>query len=419
MKKKKCRTGGTIASNIATLQPMMRQYAIGGTARSNIDFASLKGRINSAYNSDNISYIYNRLASKGLGKAQISAILATIIAESGGNPMAIGDNGKAKGLLQWHADRYVPKSNDSKQELDNQINHILNTIDTVGDGKSWLRGNPSFGYESGAHAKEIFNTSKNLDEITRAITLSFIRPADSHGAPIKRAKIAREIYSLIGGEPLPNPEDSIMRVNTGNNRVNDSINRLNGPLAKGKASNGSLFEFNNFGANPVGNMMASGIKPAKQSTDDSLRLGGIATNIYTFKPSRRRYDIGGTASYRDTYGDITTNTYEAGAGIQGQTALNSAAIGGGLGSAAGAATGAILSSTATAAAGAGAGAASGAALGSWMGPIGTALGALVGLGIGLFSGRKKKRAAKEAAARADYVRQVNEGQSLIESDTNK
>lgn len=48
----------------------------------------------------------NYLMSKyGLDAAHAAGIVANLNAESGGNPNAIGDNGRARGLFQWHPDR--------------------------------------------------------------------------------------------------------------------------------------------------------------------------------------------------------------------------------------------------------------------------------------------------------------------------
>lgn len=441
-----------------------------------IDFNELKSSIRRGFNADYINYIYNKLNNSVLSKEQVASILSSIIDESGGDPFAIGDNGKAKGILQWHDDRYVLKSKDPYKELDNQIAHIIRTIHNTTDKKSWNNGGKDSGYNKAIDAYNDFTNGKSLDIINKGFALGFVRPRDKIKYQ-ERLEYADKINKFIEGDYIQNTigASAINKALTSNANIakrlkqenRESVNAWD--LENGIATHKMSWAEDDKGAFVYGNVNKSsgelidytripfstnaGIDTAIESNDiirmspeeanwfttnyknyyPTFRYGGsmkkkkcknggfITTNIYTLRPIRRRYDIGGTASYRDTYGDISTNTYGAGAGIQGQTALNSATIGGGLGGAAGAATGAILSSTATAAAGAaagaGAGATSGAALGSWMGPIGTALGALVGLGIGLFSGRRKKREAKKAAARADYVRQVNEGQSLIESDT--
>ncbi len=42
---------------------------------------------------------------RGYSPAQAAAIMANVQAESGGDPAAVGDGGKARGLFQWHPDR--------------------------------------------------------------------------------------------------------------------------------------------------------------------------------------------------------------------------------------------------------------------------------------------------------------------------
>jgi len=67
-------------------------------------------------------------------------IVANLMAESNLNPYSVGDNGKAKGLAQWHPDRY---SNLSKHGFDlynfydslNAIVHELNTTEKVAKEK--------------------------------------------------------------------------------------------------------------------------------------------------------------------------------------------------------------------------------------------------------------------------------------------
>ena len=77
-------------------------------------------------NNDNLNYINSQLSKAGMGKNQRAAVLATIVAESGGNPKAIGDGGLAHGLFQWHPDRYK-----AGEDLDSQINLILSELDDV------------------------------------------------------------------------------------------------------------------------------------------------------------------------------------------------------------------------------------------------------------------------------------------------
>jgi hypothetical protein len=61
-----------------------------------------------------------------MGKTQRAAVLATIVAESGGDPKAIGDGGLAHGLFQWHPNRYK-----AGEDLDSQIKLILQEISDV------------------------------------------------------------------------------------------------------------------------------------------------------------------------------------------------------------------------------------------------------------------------------------------------
>ena len=132
-------------------------------------------------NNDNLNYINSQLSKAGMGKNQRAAVLATIVAESGGNPKAIGDGGLAHGLFQWHPDRYK-----AGEDLDSQINLILSELNDV-KGLGWL-GKQSY--------KDTFN-GQDLKASVDSLTKRFIRPANGEKESNKRYNIAQEILKQI------------------------------------------------------------------------------------------------------------------------------------------------------------------------------------------------------------------------------
>lgn len=130
---------------------------------------------------ENLNYINIKLKEQGIGRIQRAAILANVVGESGGNPNAVGDKGKAKGILQWHPDRYR-----SATTLDKQISLLIDEINNINSG-GWL-GNKSW--------KNKFETGDLRDSVN-VFTANFIRPADKEGESNKRYKHAQLIYDQI------------------------------------------------------------------------------------------------------------------------------------------------------------------------------------------------------------------------------
>lgn len=133
-------------------------------------------------NNDNLNYINSQLSKAGMDKNQRAAVLATIVAESGGNPKAIGDGGLAHGLFQWHPNRYK-----AGEDLDSQIELILQEISDVNYKNGWGGRKKDF---------DAFN-SNDLKSVVSAITKGFIRPANADSQSNKRYNIAQEILKQI------------------------------------------------------------------------------------------------------------------------------------------------------------------------------------------------------------------------------
>lgn len=146
------------------------------------------------YNPKYLQYINDRLSS--IPSLQRSVILASIIQESGGDPLAVGPGG-FKGLLQWSNDRYNPKSNDKNIELQNQTQHILNTIDNITDKMSWTHGGKGSGYNSLKDAYNTYSTSLDIDKVNHAFVYGFVRPTNKESDTKTRLNLAKQIYKRL------------------------------------------------------------------------------------------------------------------------------------------------------------------------------------------------------------------------------
>ena len=136
---------------------------------------------------DNLNTIADRLKEAGFSKEQSAAILATVADESHANPLAIGDKGAARGLFQWHGNRF-----NADDTLDSQINLIINEIRDTRNVDGW---GPSEKYKRNA-AIDAFNNG-NLESAITAITYNFIRPKYKDSATKRRFQLAQRIYNEL------------------------------------------------------------------------------------------------------------------------------------------------------------------------------------------------------------------------------
>ena len=155
------------------------------------DIQTTKGR---KYNEDNMLYISDMLNNTLLNDVQKNAILGSIIEESGGNPFAIDETGRFKGLLQWEDSRYSPDNSKSKrEELDNQLLYLMETLYNINDKKSWTHGGKGSGYKSAKHAKETFFNTNDLYKATHSLNRGYIRPTGGDYSVKNRYKVAKQL----------------------------------------------------------------------------------------------------------------------------------------------------------------------------------------------------------------------------------
>ena len=195
---------------------LITKYRYGGDVsyNSNIDFNKIKTDL--AIISPNLNRINVALAKEGYSNLQRAAILASIIGESGGDPLA--KNGSAgSGLVQWEPNRYRFKSSDPELEFNNQLSHLIRTLANDG-GNDWTHGGEGTGYRSWENAKNDFINGTSLDVVTRGLSMGYVRPEDKWGDYRKRLSIANQIYSLLE----ENDANNINSANAGNFLVVDN-----------------------------------------------------------------------------------------------------------------------------------------------------------------------------------------------------
>lgn len=139
-------------------------------------------------NSNNLNQINKELQKAGYKKTQRAAILATIVAESGANPSAIGDAGKARGLFQWHGNRF-----NAGIDLASQIQLALSELKDSDNKNAW---SSSRKYNK-QNAFDIFHNTEDLMEAISALTANFIRPANTDREIQKRYGIAQQLISQM------------------------------------------------------------------------------------------------------------------------------------------------------------------------------------------------------------------------------
>lgn len=139
-------------------------------------------------NNENLNQINKELLKAGYKKTQRAAILATMLAESGVNPMAIGDAGRARGLFQWHPNRFT-----AGKDLASQIQLALSELKDFDNKNAW---SASRKYNKRS-AFDTFHNTEDLMEAISALTANFIRPANTDKEIQKRYGIAQQLMSQM------------------------------------------------------------------------------------------------------------------------------------------------------------------------------------------------------------------------------
>lgn len=129
---------------------------------------------------------------------QRASVLASIIEESGGNPLAKSSTEKYQGLLQWGRDRYAINSDNPDEELASQVEYMRNTFNNTADRKSWTNGGKGSGYNSLNDVYGQFDDqSLPLSSILRGFSYGYVRPEGKEASYNNRLKVASQVYDRI------------------------------------------------------------------------------------------------------------------------------------------------------------------------------------------------------------------------------
>lgn len=153
------------------------------------------------------NYIIGELMSMGWSKAQATGIAANLKAESGYNPAAVGDGGKAYGIAQWHPDRQrmfkaITGKDIRGSSLDDQLwflNHELR------DGNEQAAGRK-------------LSKAQTESESAAIVSRAALRPKHADSEAAKRAAEAARMAAgaaSVGVKPTARPSTSQTEVKVG------------------------------------------------------------------------------------------------------------------------------------------------------------------------------------------------------------
>ncbi len=134
-------------------------------------------------------YVANYFQSKGWSREQAVGIASNLSVESGFNPSAVGDGGKAYGVAQWHPDRqrqfHAFAGKDIRAStLDEQLAFIHYEL-TQGQEKS---------------AGDALRKARSAYEAGGIVSRQYERPARADAEASRRGMLAQSIYGTTAGD---------------------------------------------------------------------------------------------------------------------------------------------------------------------------------------------------------------------------
>lgn len=124
---------------------------------------------------------------QGWTKEQAAGLAANIKRESAFRPDAVGDNGKAYGIAQWHPDRQA--------EFQKKFGKPIQGS-TLEEQMAFMHYELTQGNERAAGAK--LRQAKTAQDAAAAVSTHYERPADKAGEAAKRGQLA---LAMLGGVP--------------------------------------------------------------------------------------------------------------------------------------------------------------------------------------------------------------------------
>jgi hypothetical protein len=144
---------------------------------------------------DKTEYAYKFYLNQGWTPEQASGIVGNLLRESGLNPNAIGDSGKAVGLAQWHPDRQSKAKQlygDKWKEFHNQLAFV-----------DWELKN------SEKTAGEALKKSKGVWQAGQIFTNLYERPKVKFNADDTRQKFVADTYRNYGKRQLTSEDRNL------------------------------------------------------------------------------------------------------------------------------------------------------------------------------------------------------------------
>lgn len=146
---------------------------------------------------EGMNMIYDALYDKGFNQRQIEAVLGNIIGESGGNPYAVSEDGKFRGLFQEYYKRYPPKEFERdkerfKSDKRGYINYMIDRFyDHVQDaGKYSIKDTK---YKKAIHAVNEFMSEDPDTDYSYPLVYAFEAPSDKEGTYKNRKSVSNLI----------------------------------------------------------------------------------------------------------------------------------------------------------------------------------------------------------------------------------
>lgn len=172
---------------------------------------------------DGMNMIYDALYDKGFNQRQIEAVLGNIIEESGGNPYAVSEDGKFRGLFQEYYKRYPPKEFERdkerfKSDKRGYINYMIDRFyDHVQDaGKYSIKDTK---YNKAIHAVNEFMSEDPDTDYSYPLVYAFEAPSDKEGTYKNRKSVSNLISQSYVTDNVNNSDDADKK----NNSIIDAI----------------------------------------------------------------------------------------------------------------------------------------------------------------------------------------------------
>lgn len=200
---------------------------------------------------EGMNMIYDALYDKGFNQRQIEAVLGNIIEESGGNPYAVSEDGKFRGLFQEYYKRYPPKEFERdkerfKSDKRGYINYMIDRFyDHVQDaGKYSIKDTK---YKKAIHAVNEFMSEDPDTDYSYPLVYAFEASSDKEGTYENRKSVSnliRQSYVLDNVDKKDNDNtivDAILGIKN-DLELQDSISTTRGEAFK-EARKRGLKEF--------------------------------------------------------------------------------------------------------------------------------------------------------------------------------